>query len=76
MARLRLRGRSGRKRSRSRRGKGRGRIIKVVNYQTGSSFIPRDKLYKALPPGKRRARSGRIYSETRKNRSDKKGKRV
>ena len=77
MARLKLRVRRGRRRSKSRRSKARrGRVIKVVNYQTGSSFIPRDKLYRALPPGKRRSRSGRIYWETRKNRSDKPGKKV
>ena len=81
MARLKLRARRSRRRSKSRRGKARrgrarGRVIKVVNYQTGSSFTPRDRLYKALPPGKRRSRSGRIYWETRKNRSDKPGKKV
>jgi len=81
MARLKLRVRRGRRRSKSRRsrarrGRARGRVIKVVNYQTGSSFIPRDKLYRALPPGKRRSRSGRIYWETRRNRSDKPGKKV
>ena len=78
MARLKLRvRRKSRRRSKARRAKvGRARVIKIVKYQTGSSFIPRDKLLKAMPPGKRRSRSGRIYWETRKNRSDKVGKRV
>ena len=80
MVRLRLRvrrsKRSRRSKSRAGKGKRRGQVLKIVNYQTGSSFTPRDKLYEALPPGKRRSRSGRIYWETRKNRSDKVGKRV
>ena len=83
MVRLRLRvrrskrsRRSKSRRSKPRKGRARGRVIKVVHYQTGSSFTPRDKLYEALPPGKRRSRTGRIYWETRKNRSDKVGKRV
>lgn len=52
------------------------RVIKPVRYQRGTSIMLLDKQLKALAPGKRRSRTGRIYWETRKNRSDKKGKRV
>lgn len=40
------------------------------NYQTGSSNKARDKQRKALPPGKRVSKSGRTYTERRKNHSD------
>lgn len=40
------------------------------NYQTGSSNRARDKQRKALPPGKRVSKSGRTYTERRKNHSD------
>jgi len=56
--------------------RGRGRALKVVKYQTGRSNIAIDRRYRALPPGKRRSRTGRIYWETRKNRSDMPGRRV
>ena len=36
----------------------------------------RDKKRKALLPGKRISKSGKVYWETRKNRSDVKGKKV
>lgn len=39
--------------------------------QTGTSVKSKDKLYKALPPGKRISASGRTYYERRANRSDK-----
>jgi len=42
--------------------------------QTGSSDMARDRKRKALAPGKRRAKSGKIYYENRKNRSDVKGR--
>lgn len=38
--------------------------------QTGSSNEAVDARYKALPPGKRISRSGKIYYEYRRNRSD------
>ena len=44
------------------------RIIAVR--QTGRSNIARDRKRKALAPGKRRSRTGRIYYERRRNRSD------
>lgn len=42
--------------------------------QTGTSNIVKDKLLKAKPPGTRKSKSGHYYTETRKNRSDVKGK--
>lgn len=42
--------------------------------QTGSSDMARDKKRKALAPGKRISKNGKIYYENRKNRSDVKGR--
>jgi len=51
--------------------------IKVVAKQSGTrASIQRDRDLKALPPGKRVSRTGKIYYEYRKNRSDKKGTRI
>ena len=48
-----------------------GKTIKVLA-QTGSrKSLIRDKSRKAQLPGKRISKSGKIYWETRKNRSDK-----
>lgn len=53
------------------------RVLKVVNRQTGSrKSISRDRLRKALPPGKRISRHGIIYYEYRRNRTDRPGKRI
>lgn len=41
-----------------------------VTKQVGKSSMPRDKARKALPPGKRISKTGKVYYETRKNRSD------
>ncbi len=41
-----------------------------VAKQVGRSSMPRDKMRKALPAGKRISKTGKIYYETRKNRSD------
>lgn len=49
------------------------RVIKVRDRQIGTSKRKRDNQRKALKPGKRRSRNGKIYYENRKNRSDKKG---
>jgi hypothetical protein len=51
----------------------RGRTIAVKLPQTGTSSIEYDRRFKALPPGKRRSRTGRIYYERRRNRSDRPG---
>ncbi|HQP71636.1 MAG TPA: hypothetical protein PLP90_03090, partial [Methanoculleus sp.] len=56
--------------------KPRGRVIAATNRQTGRSNLTRDRQRKAMLPGKRRSASGRIYYETRKNRSDLRGSRV
>ena len=52
------------------------KVLKAKHKQTGSSSIERDKKRKAMQPGKRRSASGRIYHETRKNRSDIRGTRI
>lgn len=39
--------------------------------QTGSSNKKRDKMIQAKPPGLRKSSSGKVYTETRRNRSDK-----
>ena len=41
--------------------------------QVGKTNIKRDKKREALLPGKRISKSGKVYWETRKNRSDLKG---
>jgi hypothetical protein len=47
------------------------RVLKAVKYQTGERASLRlDRKRRALPPGKRISRTGRIYWETRRNRSD------
>ena len=53
--------------------KGTLRILK----QTGTRrSISKDLERKALTPGKRISKAGKIYWETRRNRSDKRGKRL
>lgn len=42
----------------------------VKNRQTGTTTKKLDKQRSALPPGKRKSRTGRTYYERRKNRSD------
>lgn len=44
--------------------------------QTGSSKTSADKARKAKRPGWRTSRSGNPYYETRRNRSDRPGKRI
>lgn len=51
-------------------------VLKATTRQTGKSHTERDKALPAMQPGKRRSASGRIYYETRKNRSDLRGRRV
>jgi len=50
------------------------RSLKASNHQIGKSFIARDIKRSALKPGKRVSKTGKIYYEKRKNRSDLKGK--
>lgn len=47
------------------------RVLKVAKRQTGKSIKSIDKKKNALLPGKRVSSSGKVYYETRKNRSDK-----
>jgi len=45
--------------------------------QTGKrKSIVADRLRKAKAPGRRKSKSGKHYTETRRNRSDLKGKRI
>jgi hypothetical protein len=45
--------------------------------QTGKrKSIVADRLRKAKVPGRRKSKSGKYYTETRRNRSDLKGKRI
>ena len=51
------------------------KVVKELK-QRGKSDLKRDKAREALSPGKRISKSGKVYWETRKNRSDKTGSRV
>ena len=44
--------------------------------QVGTSNLKRDFVRQALPPGKRISKTGNVYWETRKNRSDSPGKKI
>lgn len=56
----------------SRRAKAHARVIKVSKKQTGKTkSIKADKKRKAMKPGKRISKTGNIYYERRRNRSDK-----
>ena len=50
--------------------------LKVLPQQGQVISLVRDKGRRALLPGKRISRNGKVYWETRKNRSDALGKRV
>lgn len=54
---------------------GKGITLKKATRQTGKSNPRIDKKRKALPPGKRLSRTGKIYYEYRRNRSDLNNKR-
>ena len=54
--------------------KRKARALTRSTKQTGSSDMARDRKRKALAPGKRRSKNGKIYYENRKNRSDVKGR--
>lgn len=45
-----------------------------VTHQVGKTNLVRDLARKALKPGKRISKTGNVYYETRKNRSDLKGR--
>ena len=46
------------------------KIVKKFDYQVGKSNKKVDSRRTALPPGKRISKSGKVYWETRKSRSD------
>jgi len=52
------------------------RNLKYKEHQVGKSNISRDKKRNALLAGKRKSKTGKIYYEYRKNRSDLKGSNV
>lgn len=46
------------------------KVLRVIKHQTGKTSIPEDRKIRALKAGKRISKTGHIYWETRKNRSD------
>jgi hypothetical protein len=46
------------------------KVVYSTDHQIGKTNIKRDKVRKALPPGKRVSKTGKIYYESRKNRTD------
>lgn len=53
-----------------------GEVLKASSRQTGKTHVARDEKRTAMAPGKRRSGSGKVYHETRANRSDLKSTRV
>ncbi len=49
------------------------KVVAIAKKTIGSSDYDRDKVRKALKPGKRISREGNVYYEKRKNRADVKG---
>jgi hypothetical protein len=52
------------------------RNLRRQDHQTGKTDKVRDKVRKALMPGKRISKTGKIYFEGRRNRSDQKGSNI
>jgi hypothetical protein len=48
----------------------------TTTHQVGRSNVKRDAARKALAPGKRISKTGKVYWETRRNRSDSTGKKI
>lgn len=46
------------------------KIVRAIKHQTGKTSIPEDRKIRANLPGKRISKTGHVYWETRKNRSD------
>lgn len=46
------------------------RVLRVIKHQTGKTNIPEDRKIRAMQGGKRISKTGKVYWETRKNRSD------
>ena len=49
---------------------GKSSTIKVLSQTGKNPDLPRDRGRKAMLPGKRISKTGKVYWETRKNRSD------
>ena len=45
-------------------------VVRKFAYQKGKSNVRVDRRRAALPPGKRISKTGKVYWESRKNRSD------
>jgi len=56
--------------------KRKAKVLSIAKKQAGKSNKKMDKKRKAMAPGKRISKNGKIYYETRKNRSDKLGKKI
>lgn len=52
------------------------KVVEIVKHQNGKTNLKRDKVRNALPSGKRISKSGNVYYEYRKNRSDMIGEKV
>jgi len=52
------------------------KILRVLGQTGKRKSIIKDKMIKAHPPSKRKSASGKVYWETRRNRTDKKGSRL
>lgn len=53
---------------------GKPKVLYKAKHQTGKSVKEIDEKRDALPPGKRISKTGKIYYEYRKNRSDLRGR--
>lgn len=51
-------------------------VLRDIDRQVGDSSTGYDLPRPALPPGKRMSKTGNVYWETRRNRSDRKGRRI
>ena len=51
-------------------------VYEYKSQRRGKSKTKLDKKHKALAPGKRISKNGKVYYERRKNRSDRPGKRI
>lgn len=52
------------------------KVVYSKQKQTGTTNIKRDKKRDALPAGKRISKTGKVYYEFRKNRTDKRGSKI
>ena len=50
--------------------------LRVLNQTGKRKDISTDKTLTALPPGKRVSSTGNVYWETRRNRSDRRGRKI